>query len=96
MTTNTPRDGALPSRPYVLAWVALILLTLASFAVDRLHFVTWALGLSLAIAGVKALTVLLVFMHLRHAPFTLRFVAALNVLYVLLICLGIAGDVAAR
>jgi hypothetical protein len=32
-------------------------------------------------------------MHLDREPFAVRFVAALNVAWVLLLCLGIAADV---
>jgi hypothetical protein len=37
--------------------------------------------------------VFVVFMHLDREPFPIRFVAALNVAWVLLLCLGIAADV---
>jgi cytochrome c oxidase subunit 4 len=83
-------------RPYVMAWFALLLLTAASYGVERLHFGRWGFATSLFIAALKASIVLIVFMHVRREPVVIRFLALLNVIYVLLICLGIAGDVAAR
>jgi hypothetical protein len=46
------------------------------------------------VALIKASIVFVVFMHLDREPFPIRFVAALNVAWVLLLCLGIAADVA--
>jgi len=84
------------AKPYVLAWLALVALTGASFGASRLQLGPWAAVVALAIAMLKGSIVLTVFMHLYRAPFTLRFVAALNVVWVALLCAGIAADVAAR
>jgi cytochrome c oxidase subunit 4 len=81
---------------YVSAWLALLLLTAASFGADHLALGAWATPVALAIAVLKAGVVLLVFMHLLQEPFSVRFLAGLNLLWVLLICLGIAADVLAR
>jgi caa(3)-type oxidase subunit IV len=64
-----------------------------SFAVDRLHLGSLSTAIALAVALVKASIVFAVFMHLDREPFAIRFVAALNVAWVLLLCLGIAADV---
>jgi cytochrome c oxidase subunit IV len=80
-------------RRYVLAWLALIGLTALSFAVDRLHLGPLSTAIALGVAVVKASIVFVVFMHLDREPFAVRFVAALNVAWVLLLCLGIAADV---
>lgn len=84
------------AKPYVAAWLALLVLTGISFATSRLALGPWAAFVALAIATVKASIVLVVFMHLYRAPFTLRFVAALNIVWVALLCAGIAADVVAR
>jgi cytochrome c oxidase subunit 4 len=81
---------------YVSAWLALLLLTAASFGADHLALGAWETPVALAIAVLKAGVVLLVFMHLLQEPFSVRFLAGLNLLWVLLICLGIAADVLAR
>jgi cytochrome c oxidase subunit 4 len=90
---NRERDSG---TPYVLTWLGLLALTAASYSIDRLGLGAWGFAASLSIAVLKAGVVLLVFMHLTKEPFVIRFVAILNVLYVLLICVGIAADVAAR
>jgi cytochrome c oxidase subunit IV len=84
------------SKAYVWAWLALVALTGLSLGASRLHLGSGAAFVALAIAGVKASVVGLVFMRLYRAPFTLRFVAALNIVWVVLLCAGIAADVAAR
>lgn len=93
-------DGEPPShgeprgaRRYVLAWLALLGLTALSFGVDRLHLGSLSTAIALGVALVKASIVFVVFMHLDREPFAIRFVAALNVAWVLLLCLGIAADV---
>lgn len=88
-----PAAPAHPGRRYVYAWLALVVLTALSFGVDRLQLGSLSTALSLAVALVKASVVFVVFMHLDREPFPIRFVAALNVGWVLLLCLGIAADI---
>jgi cytochrome c oxidase subunit 4 len=83
-------------RRYVRAWLALLVLTGLSFGVDRLHLGSVSTAIALSVALLKASIVFVVFMHLDREPFPIRFVAALNVAWVLLLCLGIAADVAAN
>jgi caa(3)-type oxidase subunit IV len=81
------------ARRYVYAWLALVVLTAVSFGVDRLHLGSLSTAVALIVALAKASIVFVVFMHLDREPFAIRFVAALNVAWVLLLCLGIAADV---
>lgn len=82
-------------RRYVYAWLSLLVLTALSFGATRLHLVgPVSTAIALGVAVLKASVVLVVFMHLDREPFPVRFVAALNVGWVLLLCLGIVGDVA--
>jgi cytochrome c oxidase subunit 4 len=81
------------ARRYVFAWLALVGLTALSFGVDRLHLGSISTAVALAVALVKASIVFIIFMHLDREPFAVRFVAALNFAWVLLLCLGIAADV---
>ena len=83
-------------RPYVLAWLALLTLTLLSFGAHYLELGDFATPVSLAFAGLKAGVVALVFMHLRSESVSVRTVAALNLAWVALISVGIALDVAAH
>jgi cytochrome c oxidase subunit 4 len=79
---------------YVIAWVALLVLTGLSYGADQLHLGSLTTAIALGVALVKASIVFIVFMHLDREPFPIRFVAALNVAWVLMLCLGIAADVA--
>ena len=89
-------SAAESGRAYVLAWLGLLGLTLMSFGAHFLELGAFATAVSLAIAGLKALVVVLVFMHLRRESVSVRTVAALNVAWVALISAGIALDVAAH
>jgi cytochrome c oxidase subunit 4 len=86
-------SAATGGRRYVYAWLALLVLTGVSFGVDRLHLGSISTSIALGVALLKASIVFIVFMHLDREPFPIRFVAALNVAWVLLLCLGIAADV---
>jgi cytochrome c oxidase subunit 4 len=81
-------------RPYVIAWLGLLALTLLSFGAHYLPLGPFGTALALAIALLKALVVLVVFMHLRREPLSIRCVAALNLAWVALLCAGVALDVA--
>ena len=87
-----PHDSPSIRRP-LYAWLALLGLTALSFGIDRLHLGSVSTAIALGVALVKASIVFVVFMHLDREPFAIRFVAALNVAWVLLLCLGIAADV---
>ena len=80
----------------MLAWLALLALTLLSFGAHFLELGALATPVSLAFAALKATVVVLVFMHVRGESVAVRTVAALNVSFVLLLSLGIALDVAAH
>ncbi len=87
---------ATSGRPYVLAWLALVALTAASFGTSYLPLGDWSPAVAFSIAFGKALVVALVFMHLRHSLFATRMIALVNLLFIALICLGILADVAMR
>ena len=98
---NSPQPASSPEsraptsgvRRPLYAWLALLALTALSFGVDRLHLGSVSTAIALAVALVKASIVFVVFMHLDREPFAIRFVAALNLAWVVLLCLGIAADV---
>ena len=94
---HPPRGAAeRAGRRYLTAWLALLVLTGLSFGADRLHLGSISTAVAIGVALLKASIVLIVFMHLDREPFPIRFVAALNMAWVLLLCLGIAADVAAN
>jgi caa(3)-type oxidase subunit IV len=96
-SASNRRHAAESGLKYVIAVVALLVLTALSFA---LHYAS--LGgvvgttLALVIAAVKVGIVALVFMELRDSLPATRLVAAVSVAFVALLCLGIIGDVALR
>lgn len=86
----------LGGRSYVLAWLALLALTVASFGATHLPLGSLAPAVALAIASVKAAIVLLVFMHLIEATTPVRVVILTALVFIVLLCTGIAADVATR
>ena len=86
-----------PGKPLVLALVGLLALTGLSFG---MHFAplggTLGALVALGIAGVKVCIVAFVFMELRESLPATRVVAVTSVAFVILLCLGIAGDIAYR
>ncbi|HTL32021.1 MAG TPA: cytochrome C oxidase subunit IV family protein [Kofleriaceae bacterium] len=96
MADLTPPEET-SGRRYVLALIALLLLTALTFG---LHFAplggTLGVSVAMLIAAVKVGIVAAVFMELRDAFAATRLVAAVSVAFVALLCLGIVGDVAFR
>jgi cytochrome c oxidase subunit IV len=80
-------------RPYIVSWLSLLGLTLLSYGAHLLHLGRLATAVALLIALIKAGIVLLVFMHVRREPVSIRFVAALNLAWVALLCAGIGLDI---
>jgi cytochrome c oxidase subunit 4 len=81
---------------YVLAWLALLLLTAASLGAAQLPLGSLAPAVALAIASVKAAIVLLVFMHLLESSVPVRVVIATALVFIVLLSLGVVADVVTR
>ena len=73
-----PRAPRESGRPYVLAWLALLGLTLLSFGAHYLDLGALSTAVALGFALLKALVVVLVFMHVRRESVSVRTIAALN------------------
>jgi len=82
--------------PYLLVWVALIVLTVTTYETGTRHLGTWALPLALIIAVTKALLVILFFMHLWEQKGANRIVIATSFVFVALIISLTVADVATR
>lgn len=80
-------------RALVLTFVALIVLAALSWLAAALGTGT---AVALSIASVKALAIGLVFMELGRAHAVDRVIAVVALLFVVLLCLGAAADVAFR
>lgn len=87
-----PRSGA----RFVVALVALMALTLLSFGMHYIRLGTLGTVIALTIAGIKVVVVGLIFMELRESLAATRLIPVVTILFVILLCLGIVGDVAFR
>ncbi len=93
MADNGEHHSALP---YLLVWVALLILTLTTYVTGRMHLGTWALPLALTIAVTKSLLVILFFMHLWEQKGANRIVIGTSFVFVALIITLTVADVATR
>jgi caa(3)-type oxidase subunit IV len=89
MTMHAPPSG----RALILTYVGLVILAALSWAAAALGTGT---AVALAIASLKALGIAVVFMELARAHATDRIIAAIAVLFVVLLCVGAFADVALR
>lgn len=89
MTMRAPPTG----RALILTYVALVVLAALSWLAAAAGTGT---AVALVIAAAKALAIALVFMELWRAHATDRIIAAIAVLFVILLCVGALGDVALR
>lgn len=85
-----------PFRFLLWAWAGLSVLTTLSWVLLYAPFAGASILVALAIASVKVAIVALVFMELAGGHATPKTVAAVGVLFVVLLCLGVAADVAYR
>lgn len=81
---------------YVLAFGALVALTLASFMLSYAHLGAFEVVVALGIAAVKVSIVGLVFMHLAREPSSHRLVAIMAVLFIALLASFAGADVLTR
>lgn len=68
---TTPHDDAVqeaPVRRYVAVWLTLMALTVVTVGVTWLDMKKFAVFTAMLVATVKAILVLMDFMHLRHGP----------------------------
>lgn len=80
-------------RSLVLTYIALMVLAGLSWLLSVAGTGT---AVAILIASVKALLIALFFMELRWAPAVDRTIAAIAVLFVVLLCVGVFSDVAFR
>jgi len=55
-----------PYRTFILIWFALLIMTVVTIAVSRVHLGALNIWVALAIASVKSSLVIFIFMHLRQ------------------------------
>ncbi len=95
-TTTTATVGEPTRRGYVVVWLALVGLAIASLLASRVVTGSAGLAISLGIAAVKATLVAAFFMHLARGRAVHRLAFAAAVAFFLLLVLGIVADVGTR
>ena len=86
-------QGPPSARTLIVTFAVLVALAAVSWLAAA--FITSS-ALAITIAAVKALAIALVFMELDHAHSTDRFIAAIAILFVVLLCVGAIADVQLR
>ena len=89
MTTMTGRG-------YVVTWVALLALAAASLGLSFVPLGVWAFAVAMAIAVVKALLVVLFFMHVIHARTSVRLLLLAATTFIALLVALMVADVRTR
>ncbi len=82
--------------PYLLVWLALLGLTVATYLTGKQHLGEWALPLAMAIATTKSTLVVLFFMHLWQDKGASRLVLILALIFVGLLLTLTLTDMATR
>jgi cytochrome c oxidase subunit IV len=88
-TETRPVSG----KGYVITWIVLVALTVVSFSLAFVELGAAGPVLALSIAFIKMLLVVYVFMHLIEARFPTRLIGLVSLIFIVLLCLGIAADV---
>jgi cytochrome c oxidase subunit IV len=63
------KEHIVPQRTYYIVWAILMSLMVLTAVLSRFDLGDWSTVIALAIAGAKALLVLLFFMHLRYEDY---------------------------
>jgi cytochrome c oxidase subunit 4 len=80
----------------VLVWIALLVLTVVTYATGSMHLGKWALPIAMIIAVTKSALVALFFMHLTESSGATRVVFATSLVFVALLLFFTTADVATR
>jgi cytochrome c oxidase subunit 4 len=59
-------EHVVPRKTYIVVWVALMALMILTAGLSRINLGEWSTFIALAIAVIKALLVILFFMHVRY------------------------------
>jgi cytochrome c oxidase subunit IV len=94
--SHHPEEAEHGSGAYWLVWIALLVLTGITWWTGQMHLAGFALILALIIAITKATLVVLFFMHLWEQKGVNRLTLATSVLFVVVMLLGVFGDVTTR
>ncbi|SDZ82268.1 cytochrome c oxidase subunit 4 [Desulfuromusa kysingii] len=77
-----------PFRTFILIWFALLVLTVVTVAVSRVHLGAWNIWVALTIASIKSSLVVFIFMHLRQESKLFK-IGLLTLLIIVAIFIGL-------
>jgi cytochrome c oxidase subunit 4 len=87
---------SISQRTTFATWLALLTLTAVSFGVSYVHLGTLNIPVALAIASIKAILVVLIFMELAVEKFSVQVTLAVSFVFVALLIGLMVADVATR
>lgn len=82
-------EHIVPRKTYWIVWVLLMILMAMTAALSRVALGVWNTPIALAIATVKALLVILFFMHVKYESYKITWVAVVGGFFFLFIMLGL-------
>ena len=83
-------------RPYIFVWLALTALTVITVVVAEIELGEWNIVLAMTIAIIKALLVVLYFMHVKHATSLTKLFVGAGLLWMLILFSLTLGDYFSR
>jgi len=93
---TSPAEAHSPVKLYLVIYVALLTLLGATVAVAFINLGTWNIVVALIIATIKALLVILFFMHVKDSEHLIWVFAAVGFLWMTFMYAGIFGDYLTR
>jgi cytochrome c oxidase subunit 4 len=82
-------EHIVPRKTYYIVWALLMALMIITAALSRVPLGEWNTVIALTIATVKALLVLLFFMHLKYENYRITWVAVIGGFFWLFLLLGL-------
>ena len=82
-------EHIIPRKTYYLVWIALMILMVLTAVLSKVPLGAWNTPIALAIAVVKALLVLLFFMHVKYEHYKITWVVVVGGFFWLFLLLGL-------
>ena len=89
-------ETAVSRNTYVLVWFVLLVLLAVTVGVAYVHLGWFNPVVAMTIAMIKALIIILYFMHVRYSPKLVRVFVGAGFLWLLIIVVGTMGDYLTR
>jgi len=82
-------EHVVPQKTYIWVWAALMLLMMTTAGLSRVNLGEWSTFVALAIAVIKAMLVVLFFMHVRYESQKMTWVVVIAGFFWLFLMLGL-------